>query len=91
MKFELLVGVTFLLYILIVQTAAAAAAATGPVEHFGVFGCAKIPFDKALKDTKTPQELADYLKKEWSPKTTDEKNKMMADWETMSCENQNKT
>ena len=88
MRFELLVGITFLLYILVVQ---AAAVAEGPVEHFGVFGCAKIPFDKALKDTKTPLELADYLKTEWNPKTTDEKNKMMNDWENMACENQNKT
>lgn len=81
MKFALLIGVSFLLYILIVYVAIS-------VENFGVFGCSPILFDKALKDTKTPQELDNYLKTEWNPKTTDEKNNMMTGWEKMPCNKQ---
>lgn len=88
MKFELLVGVSFLLYILVVQ---AAAVAKGPVEHFGVFGCTPIPFDKLLKDMYTSTELEAYLSKNWNDKTANEKNKEIADWDKNSCENQNKT
>lgn len=91
MKFELLVGVSFLLYILIVQTAAAAAATNESVEHFGVFGCTPVPFDKLLKDMYTSTELEAYLSKNWNDKTANEKNKEIADWDKNSCENQNKT
>ena len=85
MKFALFVSAIFLLYILLVFSASRS------VEGFGVFGCTPVPFDKLLKDMYTPQELADYLKNKWEPKTTNEKNKEIADWDTSSCENQNST
>jgi len=58
MKFALVVGAIFLLYILLVLSAT-----TRSVETFGVFGCTPVPFDKLLKYMHTPKELADYLKK----------------------------
>jgi len=86
MKFALVVSILFLLYILLVLSAT-----TQSVEAFGVFGCTPVPYDKLLKDMYTQNELNEYLKKEWTPKTADEKNKMMASWDTSSCENQNST
>jgi len=62
---------------------------TPTVENFGVFGCTPIPYDKLLKDIYTKPELIAYLKKDWDDKTADEKNKMIADWDTgFTCENQ---
>lgn len=84
MKFALVVGILFLVYILIVLTAT-----TRSVEAFGVFGCSPVPFDKVLKDMYTPKELTDYLNKNWNDKTPDEKNKAIADWDNTSCDNQN--
>jgi hypothetical protein len=85
MKFALFVSAIFLLYILLVLSASRS------VEGFGVFGCTPVPFDKFLKDMYTPQELANYLKNTWDPKTANEKNKEIAAWDSNSCENQNST
>ena len=81
-----------LLYIIIVSVILISIVAylvPAPHEPFGVFGCSPVPFDKVLKDMYTPKELADYLDKNWNTKTSDEKNKAMADWDKVQCESQN--
>lgn len=59
------------------------------IEGFGVFGCSPIAYDKAISDMYTASELQIFLADSWTTQTPDERNKTLADWDGMPCQQQN--